>query len=133
MQEDEKAIRELVARWMAATKAHDTDTVLSLMTEDVVFLTPGNPPMVGRDGFAAAAKAQAEGAAPTFDGTSEVQEIRVLGEWAWMWTRLKVVTTTPDGKTSTRAGHTLSVLRKRDGRWQLARDANLLAPAADKG
>lgn len=27
-----------------------------------------------------------------------------------------------------RAGHTLSVLRKQDGRWVLARDANLLAP-----
>ena len=27
-----------------------------------------------------------------------------------------------------RAGHTLSILRKTDGRWQLARDANLLTP-----
>jgi hypothetical protein len=28
-----------------------------------------------------------------------------------------------------RSGHTLTVLRKEQGRWLLARDANLLAPA----
>jgi ketosteroid isomerase-like protein len=27
-----------------------------------------------------------------------------------------------------RAGHTLTVLRREQGRWRLARDANLLAP-----
>jgi len=27
-----------------------------------------------------------------------------------------------------RAGHTLSVLKKQNGKWVLARDANLLAP-----
>jgi hypothetical protein len=32
-----------------------------------------------------------------------------------------------------RAGHTLSILRKRDGRWVLARDANLLAPVPGAG
>lgn len=28
----------------------------------------------------------------------------------------------------TRAGHTLSILRKQGGKWVLVRDANLLAP-----
>ena len=118
---------------MAASKSHDIDTVLSLMTEDVVFLVPGRPPMTGRESFAAAATAQTVPSAPTFEGTSEIQEIQVQGDWAWMWTRLKVITTMPDGTKSTRAGHTLSVLRKREGSWQLARDANLLAPVADAG
>jgi hypothetical protein len=30
----------------------------------------------------------------------------------------------------TRAGHTLSILMKQDGRWVLARDANMLAPVS---
>jgi hypothetical protein len=35
------------------------------------------------------------------------------------------------GKPATkRAGHTLSVFRKQNGKWRLARDANLLAPVA---
>lgn len=31
---------------MAATKVGDVDTALSLMTDDVVFLVPGRPPML---------------------------------------------------------------------------------------
>jgi uncharacterized protein (TIGR02246 family) len=125
---DEQEIRKLVETWMAASKAGDTDTVLRLMADDVVFLMPGHPPM-GKAGFAAAAEAQAAGEAPTFDGTSEIREIKVLGDWAFMWTKLTVVATPPGGTpATTRSGHTLSVLRKENGKWVLARDANLLAP-----
>ena len=55
MQSDEQEIRQLVATWMAATKAGDIETVLSLIAEDVVFLVPGQQPMIGRSAFAAAA------------------------------------------------------------------------------
>ncbi len=47
MDRDEQEIRQLVVTWMAATKAGDIDTVLSLMAEDVVFLVPGQAPMRG--------------------------------------------------------------------------------------
>jgi len=130
MNNDEQEIRELVSTWMAASQAGDVDTVLKLMAEDVVFLVPGQPPMRKAD-FAAAAKAQAGGRAPKFEGTSEIEEIKVLGDWAFMWTRLAVVATPPGGAApSKRAGHTLSVLKKEEGRWVLARDANLLASVA---
>lgn len=128
MQSDEQEIRELVATWMAATKAGDAEAVLNLMSEDVVFLVPGQPVMRKAD-FAAAARAQAAGEAPKFEGTSEIQEIKVVGDWAFMWTRLTVVATPPGGgRSTTRSGHTLSVLKKEKGKWVLARDANLLAP-----
>lgn len=127
-QSDEQEIRELVSRWMAATKAGDIETVLSLMADDVVFLMPGRPVM-DKAGFAAAATAQAAKDAPSFDGTSEIQEIKVLGDWAFMWTKLSVIVTpTAGGSSMKRAGHTLSVLRKQKGRWMLVRDANMLAP-----
>jgi len=120
----------LVATWMTATKAGDVDTVLSLMSDDVVFLMPGQPVMRKAD-FAALALAQAGKDAPTFDGTSEIQEIMILGDWAFMWTKLTVVATPPGGGPPiTRSGHTLSILRKHNGRWVLARDANMLAPVA---
>jgi uncharacterized protein (TIGR02246 family) len=113
---------------MTATKAGDIETVLSLMAEDVVFLMPGRPPMIGKSAFAPAAKAQSDQEAPQFDGTSEIQEIQVLGEWAFMWIRLSVVVTPPGGAPPmTRAGHTLSILKKQDGKWVLARDANMLS------
>jgi uncharacterized protein (TIGR02246 family) len=131
MKSDEQEIRDLVATWMPATKAGDTDAVLNLMTDAVIFLVTGQPPMIGKAAFAAAAKGQAGQGPPQFDGTSEIQEIRVLGDWAFMWTRLSVVVTPPGGGTPmTRAGHTLTILSKQQGKWLLARDANMLASAS---
>jgi uncharacterized protein (TIGR02246 family) len=128
MDADEAAIRSLISTWMDATRAGDTATVLGLMTDDAVFLTPGQPPM-DKAHFAAAAQSQADSAVrPEIDARSEIQEIRVLGDWAWMWTRLTVTVRVPGAPERRRAGHTLSILRKVNGRWQLARDANMLAP-----
>jgi len=131
MQDDERAIRELVARWQAATSAGDVDAVLALMTDDAVFLVPGREPM-DKAAFAAAMRpaGAAQGAAPPVDASSEIREIRVAGEWAFMWTALRVSVTPPAGAPVERAGHTLTVLRKVDGAWRLARDANLLAPVS---
>lgn len=130
MSDDEAEIRQLVARWMAASKAGDVETVLSLMTDDAVFLLPGQPAMHKAD-FAAAAHAQRGPDAPQMDGDSEIQEIKILGDWAFIWTRLTLVITPPRGARSKRAGHTLTILHKQDGKWRLARDANLLAPVDD--
>jgi uncharacterized protein (TIGR02246 family) len=124
---DEQAIRQLVATWIDATKAGDVDTVLNLMTDDVVFLIAGQPPMIGKSAFAAAMQTQAGQPPPQFEGQSEIQEIQVLGDWAYMWTKLKVVVTPPGGAPPiTRAGHTLSILKKQNGKWLLHRDANML-------
>jgi uncharacterized protein (TIGR02246 family) len=127
MQSDEDEIRQLVATWMAATKAGDIDTVLNLMADDAVFLVSGRPPMHKSD-FAAAAKAQPGHAAPKFEGSNDIQEIKVVGDWAFMWAKLTIIVTPPDGSPPVeRAGHTLTILKKENGRWLLARDANLLA------
>jgi uncharacterized protein (TIGR02246 family) len=127
MNSDEQQIRDLVATWMAASKAGDSAKVLSLVADDVVFLVPGRPPMK-RDAFAAALQAQSGPSAPTIDGTSDIQELQVLGDWAFMRTQLKVVVTPADGSPpQVRQGYTLTILRKQGGRWLLARDANLLA------
>ena len=126
MPTDEDAIRQLVTDWLDASRAGDTDKVLSLMTDDVVFLTPGHPPMRGKAAFAAS-----QASVKSFDiqARGEIEEITVLGDWAWMWTRL-TVTMTPKGggPPVERAGNTLSILSKRDGAWMIARDANMLAP-----
>jgi uncharacterized protein (TIGR02246 family) len=101
------------------------------MTEDVVFLLPGQPPMIGKSAFAAAAQAQSNQGPVQFDSTSEIQEIKVFEEWAFMWTKLSVVVTPPGGAAPmTRAGYTLSILKKQNAKWVLARDANMLSPVA---
>lgn len=130
MESDEAQIRQLVSTWMTATKAGDAQTVLSLIAEDAIFLRAGQPLMRKSD-FAAAASAQSSPDGPKFDGTSEIQEIKVLTDWAFMWSKLTVVMTRPGaGDTTTRAGHTLTIFKKENGKWLLARDANMLAPVA---
>jgi len=125
MSDDEQAIRDVVDRWMTATKAGDTKAVLDLMTDDVVFMVPGKAPF-GKEAFAVGSKGM-EGM--TIDGTSDIQELQVLGDWAWMRNKLRVAITPPGGKTMVRSGYTLTILRKNaEGRWVITRDANLLAP-----
>jgi len=128
---DETAIREMVSTWMAASRSGDVDTVLGLVSDDVVFLTPGRPPM-RKAGFTTQSQAQAGPGGPQIEGDVDIQEIQVLGDWAFMWTELKVTVTPQGGAAVERAGHTLTVLKKVDGRWVIARDANLLVPVQSK-
>ena len=124
MQDDERAIRDLVATWLAASQAGDLATVLNLMADDAVFMVPGREPF-GKATFAAGAEAMKNS---RMEGTSDIQEIRVLGDWAYLRNHLQVTMTPPGGgRPVRRAGYTLTILRKNpDGRWLLARDANLL-------
>lgn len=124
MTNDEREIRELVDRWMAASKAGDLATVLSLMTEDVLFMVPGQPPF-GKQAFAGASEGMKD---VRIEGTSDIQEIQVMGDWAYLRNRLTMTATPPGGgKPVRRAGYTLTILRKEaDGKWRLARDANLM-------
>ena len=125
MSDDERAIRELVARWMAASQAGDTQTVLSLMTDDVVFMIPGREPF-GKQEFAAASQGMKD---VRIEGRSDIRELQVLGDWAYLRSYLELSVTPPGGNTVRRAGYTLTILRKQpDGRWLLSRDANLLNP-----
>ena len=52
MDDDERAIRELVQNWMSATKAGDLQAVLDMMADDVIFVVAGREPF-GKEEFAA--------------------------------------------------------------------------------
>lgn len=130
MSADEQAIRNLLHRWHAETAAGNVDAVLELMTEDVVFLIAGHAqPMRGRDAFANGLRQMLQ--TQRFEGSGEVQDIAISGDLAYCWSVLDVRTTPlQGGETQRRRGNVLSVFRKQaDGRWQLARDANMLVLA----
>jgi len=122
MHPDERAIRDLVERWLAGSAAGDLEAVLSLMADDVIFMAPGQEPF-GKQEFAAAF----EGIKGIVQGTSEIKELQVLGDWAYLRNYIKLTAMPPGGKPVRRSGYTLTILRRQsDGRWLLARDANLL-------
>jgi uncharacterized protein (TIGR02246 family) len=124
---DEQQIRDLITTWLRVSAEGDISQILPLMTEDVVFLVAGQPPMRGREAFAASfAGWQGKFSLET---ECEIQEIQVSGNLAYSWTRL-TVTMTPvaGGPANRRSGNTLTVWRKNtEGNWQIFRDANLLS------
>ena len=125
---DERAIRDLVATWMAASQVGDTATLLSLMADDVVFQVPGREPF-GKEAFAAMSQGMK---GVRMEGSSDIRELRVLGDWAYLRNHIAITVTPPGGKPVKRAGTTLTILRKQaNGQWLLSRDANLLTEVKD--
>jgi len=130
MRSDEQEIREVHSTWISAVNAGDLDRLLALMADDVVFLNPGQAPF-GRDVFSAnfsAAHQQVR-----IRCGSELEEIVVIGEVAYTWSRDALSVTPRAGGVATQlAGHRITVYRKQlDGRWLLARDAHTLSPVEE--
>jgi uncharacterized protein (TIGR02246 family) len=124
MSPDESAIRDLVDNWMKASRAGDIATVLSLMSDDVVFMVPGREPF-GKQTFAANSRS-VDGV--RLEGLADIRELKVLGDWAYLRNYIEIAITPPGSETVRRSGYTLTILRKEpDGRWLLARDANLVS------
>ena len=128
MPDDERAIRELIQTWLVASQKGDLQTVLGLMSGlialPVAIMVPGLDPF-GKEAFAATFKALT---GVRFEMSSEIKEIKLLGDWAYLRNYLEVTMTPPGvGAPLRRSGHTLTILRKEpDGRWLVARDASPL-------
>ena len=122
---DEQAIRELVDSWLSASEKGDLPTILNLMADDVVFMVPNKEPF-GKEAFAQSYK-QTKGSRMKTE--SDIQEIKIIGDWAWMRNFLRVTFTDATGQSATHSGYVLTILNRRpDGSWVITRDANLLTP-----
>ena len=93
MQDDEQSIRDLIASWLEASADGDVERLRSLMADDVVFLTPSQPPLRGRDAFIAAFEQGLQHY--RIDARSEIREVRVAGDAAYCSTQLTVTITPP--------------------------------------
>jgi uncharacterized protein (TIGR02246 family) len=123
----ERKIREVHSSWIDAVNSGDLVRLLASMTDDVVFLNPGQAPS-GRDEFAVnfpAAHQQFR-----IRCVSELEEVVVVGEVAYTRSRDALsVTPRAGGAAIQLAGHRITVYRQQpDGRWLLARDAHTLSP-----
>lgn len=133
MTDDEKAIRGVIAKWHDATAAGDVDAILELMSDDVVFLVAGQPPMRGKAEFGDALRSLLE--SHRIQSTGIVQEVVVCDDIGYSWTQLKVSMSEihGDDPPTVRTGSTLSIFRKEANGWVIARDANLLTQANQFG
>jgi uncharacterized protein (TIGR02246 family) len=122
---EERQIRRLIDSWIAASNARDVPTLMDMLTDDVIFMTPGRAPF-GKAEFAADVE-RMKGVA--IDARAEVQEIEVFGARAYIRNHIQVELTSPGQTPKRMSGYAMSVLRKDpDGRWRIARDANLVMP-----
>ena len=124
-EDDARQIRGLVDSWIAASNARDLPALMGIMTDDIVFMTPGRAPF-GKAEFAADVERMKSVA---IDARAEVQEIEVFGPRAYIRNHVRVELTSPGQAPKRVSGYAMSILRKgADGRWRIARDANLVMP-----
>jgi len=137
-------IRDGMKLWIKATAEGQKDTVLNLISDEVVFLQPGQPVMT-KDKFSAAF--------PTgirLEGTAEPLDIQVSDslDMAYVYSKLSITVFKKDAAPSDppvmrRAGFVLSVWRREaetadeskdtsKGKWVVIRDANMLTPVKDE-
>ena len=128
MQNDEQAIRTLVSEWQSAASDGNVQRLAELMAEDVIFLTPGQAPMCGRQAFVEAFQDGMKHYRIESEG--EIRELQIHGKVAYCWTQLSVtVTLCRNGLPMRRSGPTLTILHKYpEAGWVIVRDANMLTP-----
>ena len=131
MKSQEDEVRAVHVAWIEAVNAGELARLLTLMSDDAVFLAPGREP-VGRARFAVDFAAAHEKL--RIRCVSELREVVVAGTIAHAWSRDVVSVAPREGGESTElAGSRLTVYRREaDGRWLLARDAHTLTPAEGK-
>jgi uncharacterized protein (TIGR02246 family) len=124
---EEQRIRDLHSTWINAVNAGDLARLLTLITDDAVFLAPGHAPL-GRDGFSANFSSAQERV--RVHCVSELEEVVIVGQVAFTRSRDALSVTSRDGGNATElAGYRMSVYREQpDGRWLLARDAHTVTP-----
>jgi ketosteroid isomerase-like protein len=120
---DDLAAHQAHEAYVTAINSNNLDTLLGVLTEDVVFLAPQEPVMVGK----AAVRPWLEGYLRSFKThwDKPVQEFVVNGEWAFERYSYKSSDTPAGGGAVVEdTGWGLVIYhRDTDGKWRVARDA----------
>jgi len=109
--------------YTAAINSNDLDSLMAMMTDDVVFLAAHGPPMVGK----AAVRPWAEGYLQAFTTSwdKQSQEFVVAGDWAFeRYSYRSTDTPRGGGEPVQDTGWGLVIYHHdADGKWRVARDA----------
>jgi uncharacterized protein (TIGR02246 family) len=124
---DEQEIRELFNNWIESTTKGNLELARQCIADDAVFFVPGAGEMDKETFAQGAAGGSPEDSPIDFDLDSKLREIKVSGGQAYLWIESTLICSPKNGEPATKmAGHSLSVLEKREGRWQIIRDANTM-------
>lgn len=111
------------AAYVDAINTNDVDTIMAVMTDDVVFMPPHGPRMVGKD----AIRPWVAGYVEAFDSRwiKTTLEFQLAGDWAFeQYSYESADTPKGGGETMRDTGKGLIIYRREsDGVWRVARDA----------
>ncbi len=123
--EDQKAIADLQRRDIDANIALDTDKILILRTEDVVYLVPGRPPLVGQDAVRKYLEELRQQLAnwDMLGYEEQWQEVQVSGDFATQWGTISIrARKEGEQRESSAVRNVMQILKRQpDGDWKIAR------------
>jgi uncharacterized protein (TIGR02246 family) len=121
---DEAAIRKMYQDWEEAVSRKDIAYLLNFITDDAVFMPPGQPLIRGKSQVEALYKMSFDKF--TMDQNFQIEEIQICGDWAFVWGIDSAVLTPLDGGPVVHGrGMGISILRRQpDGSWKFSRGIN---------
>ncbi|MBI1401375.1 SgcJ/EcaC family oxidoreductase [Hyphomonas sp.] len=122
IEQESAAIEQVLATYETALNGKDTDTIMSLYTDDGVFMPQHSPPQAGKDAVRAAYVGVFD--AITLDIEFIVDEIEpVSPDWAFARTRSEgTVTINATGQSAPEANQEMFLFhRSADRTWRIAR------------
>ena len=115
---DVEAIKSLSDEIMKAYNEGDLEALTAIVAEDVVFMPPGEPALIGKE----AMRNWHDFDKISFDVNITVEEVQVLGDWAFIrdiW--IGTVTQNESGEKFELNNKSLILLRRQpDGTWKLS-------------
>jgi len=110
-------------RYVEAINSDDLERVMAMLTDDVVFMPPGSPRLVGKDAVRAWAEPYVAAYEPNWEKTS--LELIVSGDWAFeQYAYVENDRARDGGAPLQDEGKGIIIYhRGSDGEWRVARDA----------
>jgi uncharacterized protein (TIGR02246 family) len=121
---DEAAIRQLSASWLAAVNAKDLGRIIDLVTDDVVFLLPEGPPVVGKTAVEELYRRLFSGF--ELEQSVEIEDIYIAGDRGFIWgtDSLKINPLKGGQQKQTKMLGMTIVQRQPDGPWKISHGIN---------
>ena len=127
---DRAAINAIGDLWMEAYQAGDHDRIVDLYTEDAWIMARGRPKLEGREAIGRSFGGLAAGRQVDIDIL--VEEIQVIGDYAWLVSEFTVNYEAEDGTVEQSLGRSLLIYQRgADGKWRIHRDMDTPAPDVD--
>ena len=130
---EEDRVRRAVQSWHLAWTVYDIGTMLNLMADDAVLLFPGQAP-VTKDNVANISPPTTAPETWPEAPMVEVQEIKLAGDWAFLWDQLTTRRIVNDAQPPKKwSGHRLFILNRVEDEWLISRVGYMMGWTRDVG